>query len=393
MTATNYITDTTTATDYITDTTTETDYATKFQTETDYMTDTTTETDFMTKFSTDTTFISVPVTVPTTITQTATETDVSTKIIPTTIVQTTTVVETTTIIQISSVPYGVTNTQTNTQTETAVSVQSRTATQVNTQTQTAVSIQQETAYSQITSVLVQTVEVTKTIYVTIQNTVQVPTTAGGPTVSVEGPTVSVEGPTVSVEGPTVSVEGPTVSIAQPTTVIFTPPVSASASVTAGTLTGLVLCPSRTVNPTYTTSGFPDDYTWGCPPGLLCKPKQVNCNFERDLPADSYYCSPDECVKPPPLPAPSDLDGYHVYSCGSLFTPSPSYFNFVPTSFGYGGYTIFAVDGQTPTACNSLVVTQISDGKCNNRCLYDHILTLFRTASSSYRSSRYPDKRW
>src|SRR6202035_360756 len=69
-------------------------------------------------------------------------------------------------------------------------------------------------------------------------------------------------------------------------------VTTTVANTLGSLTGIVPCPSRTVNPTYTLSTpFPDDYTWGCQPGYICNPPQINCNLEGNWPADTYYCNP------------------------------------------------------------------------------------------------------
>ena len=69
-----------------------------------------------------------------------------------------------------------------------------------------------------------------------------------------------------------------------------------------TLTGIVLCPSRITNTDYTPpTPLPNNYTWGCPPGKLCKPPQIGCNFEVDLPADGYVCAPQDCITAEPLP--------------------------------------------------------------------------------------------
>ena len=37
------------------------------------------------------------------------------------------------------------------------------------------------------------------------------------------------------------------------------------------------------------------FRWGCPPGWLCKPVQVDCNWEAGIPDRNFYCSPDECI--------------------------------------------------------------------------------------------------
>ncbi len=113
------------------------------------------------------------------------------------------------------------------------------------------------------------------------------------------------------------------------------------------LAGLVLCPYRDVNPTYTPPGpLPTDYLWGCPPGTLCTPKQINCNFERDLPADTYFCDPYDCVVPPPLPP---LNNAEIdYSC-TPYVPAPGYPNLNPIPFGLN-YSIFEFNGQPGNSC-------------------------------------------
>jgi hypothetical protein len=155
-----------------------------------------------------------------------------------------------------------------------------------------------------------------------------------------------------------------VTVKQPITITL-PPITVTVFTTSS-LTGLVTCPTRIINPTYTTSTpLPDDYTWGCPPGSICKPPQINCNFEQNPPADSYYCSPDECVPVPPLssftPTPAKSG-----TCGPYPTVS-GYFNFDPEYFGLP-YSIFVDGGDYAETCAGCVmstimpVSQISDGQ-------------------------------
>ena len=154
------------------------------------------------------------------------------------------------------------------------------------------------------------------------------------------------------------------TVEQPTTITI-PPTTVTVFTTS-TLTGLVTCPTRIINPTYTTSTpLPDDYTWGCPPGTLCQPPQINCNFEQNPPADTYYCSPDECVPAPPLPSftPAPIGGG---TCGPYPTV-PGYFNFDPEYFGLS-YSIFVDGGDYAETCSGCVmstvmpISQISDGQ-------------------------------
>ncbi|KAF9882755.1 hypothetical protein FE257_005314 [Aspergillus nanangensis] len=90
-----------------------------------------------------------------------------------------------------------------------------------------------------------------------------------------------------------------------------------------------ICPSRIINPSYTPPWpQPTDYTWGCPPGLLCHPEEKACNFEAGPPADSYRCRPEECIPLPPLLPPQSWSGRI-----GTFDISPGYFNLNPALFG------------------------------------------------------------
>ncbi|EXJ78249.1 hypothetical protein A1O3_09410 [Capronia epimyces CBS 606.96] len=136
-------------------------------------------------------------------------------------------------------------------------------------------------------------------------------------------------------------------------------ITQSCTFTTTPLVGLVLCPSRTINPTYTTStALPTDYLWGCPPGTLCTPKQIDCNFEQGLPADSYYCSPDDCKVPPPLPPLIDDEDPH--NCTPVI-PIEGYFDLDPRPFGLN-YNIFEFNGQPGPSCPSTYMGGLDDSK-------------------------------
>ena len=173
-------------------------------------------------------------------------------------------------------------------------------------------------------------------------------------------------------GPTITKACTPITINQPTTITINQPTTVSlphntlTAYTTSSLTSIVLCPSRTLNPTYTNSTpIPDEYTWGCPPGTVCKPPQVGCNFEQNPPADTYYCSPNECLPVPPLPSftPTPIGGG---ICGP-YPNTPDYFNFNPELFGLS-YSIFVEGGNYAENCAGcsmamvMPVTQISDGQ-------------------------------
>ncbi|KIX02929.1 uncharacterized protein Z518_08872 [Rhinocladiella mackenziei CBS 650.93] len=201
-----------------------------------------------------------------------------------------------------------------------------------------------TVYSVDTSYVETTVYSTATEYSTVIDTtteIQVqPTTLVDTTTSVQAvPTTIVNEHTVtSVDLSTVTTTT-TTTVVQTTTVTTCPPTT--------TLTGLVTCTSRIVNPTYTPKApLPSDYLWGCPPGTICTPPQIDCNWEQNPPADTYVCAPDECQPLPDLPSvdfnatwpsPTEAD------C-AWYEPTLGYFHLNPEHFGLT-FAIFDVYGQ------------------------------------------------
>ncbi|KAK5958082.1 hypothetical protein OHC33_001272 [Knufia fluminis] len=112
-------------------------------------------------------------------------------------------------------------------------------------------------------------------------------------------------------------------------------------------TGITLCPSRTINPTYTPpTPLPSNYLWGCPPGKLCHPPRINCNFEQNLPADTYVCAPEECIPVAPLPPLRTFveDEPYINDTCAWYTPIDDYFNIDPRLFGLD-FDIFNIYGQ------------------------------------------------
>ncbi|ETN38350.1 uncharacterized protein HMPREF1541_06385 [Cyphellophora europaea CBS 101466] len=152
----------------------------------------------------------------------------------------------------------------------------------------------------------------------------------------------------------------TATVTTPTTVTETTPVTELVTLTATQelelyttttrLTSLRICPTRVSNPTFTVDvPMPTQWTWGCPPGWICKPQQENCDFEAGLPDRNFYCSPNECVPASVLPEPLPNWGSDIYSNSTPLT-DPSLgvvaladtFNMNPTDFGLT-YDIFVVD--------------------------------------------------
>lgn len=89
--------------------------------------------------------------------------------------------------------------------------------------------------------------------------------------------------------------------------------------------------------------------WGCPPGWLCKPVQENCNFEAGIPAENFYCSPNECIPAEVIAAVLPTwDDTPFGNSTPLENPAlqvnaiDSFFNMAPPDFGLT-YEIFVVN--------------------------------------------------
>ncbi|KAI2008624.1 hypothetical protein LOZ39_005590 [Ophidiomyces ophidiicola] len=114
-----------------------------------------------------------------------------------------------------------------------------------------------------------------------------------------------------------------------------------------------LCPSRTLNPTFTpTAPLPTDYIWGCPPGSLCKPMRSamdgTCNFDVGPPSANFFCSPEECPASPSLHPPQYWGTPVVGSTVKKFIVSLGYYNLDPRKFGLG-FDIFLFENATQSS--------------------------------------------
>ena len=146
---------------------------------------------------------------------------------------------------------------------------------------------------------------------------------------------------------------------------------------------LTICPPRTINPTFTAQyPIPTEFTWGCPPGYLCKPDQINCNFEAGLPSEEFYCSPDQCIaaSAPGVPQLWDPTIYGNSSPATdpslRFTVIDHYFNMNPQDFGLTydifieeeAFTFTSTIGYAPTAAVAARQAQTSvPGACYTWC--------------------------
>ena len=177
-------------------------------------------------------------------------------------------------------------------------------------------------------------------------------------VTVQGPISTVTSPvlitvtgtltsTTTVPAVVVTVTGPGATVVQPVTA-----TAIATSLITITGTGVTTCTSRIVNPTYTPhEPLPTSYLWGCPPGKICNPPKIGCNFEQNPPRDTYFCRPEECVPVVELPSYEALDAANKFNNGSCawYTPVDDYFNLNPLYIGLD-FGIFKVNGAA--ACTS-----------------------------------------
>jgi hypothetical protein len=132
----------------------------------------------------------------------------------------------------------------------------------------------------------------------------------------------------TISGPLVTVTtvkaGSTLTVTEAKTVFDIQVLSIKSVPAPSGTQAVVVCPSRTTNTAYSPSApLPKNYTWGCPPGLVCVPSEAqdDCNYELGLPDEGYICSPDECLIAPVLRAVDSLQPI----TGNLFYPNPALF--------------------------------------------------------------------
>jgi len=219
---------------------------------------------------------------------------------------------------------------------------------------------------------------TTTFLSTIQDIITSYVTVAGPTslsteinfqTSTETSLISVPGPATTVTKVHVVTQNITTTTTSTTTSIsrVTDFVTVSGSCSSASPSGLVLCPTRTINPTYTPpTPLPSNYLWGCRPGTLCQPKREGCNFERDLPADTYVCAPEECLPVAELPSLDDFLAANQYSNDSCawLTPVDDYFNLNPVDFGLD-YDIFDIYGQATCTSTCAAPSTVTVQGTNN----------------------------
>jgi len=96
----------------------------------------------------------------------------------------------------------------------------------------------------------------------------------------------------------------------------------------------ILCPSRISTAPATPQATGNNSLWGCSPGYVCTPPQVDCDLEAGLPSADYQCDAQYCV--PARPLPPEPVQLLVDGTSTLYSPlllPTGLFNLDPALFG------------------------------------------------------------
>jgi hypothetical protein len=115
----------------------------------------------------------------------------------------------------------------------------------------------------------------------------------------------------------------------------------------------ILCPTRvdTAGAAITPQDTGPNAFWGCSPGYVCSPPQVNCDVESGPPDFSYLCDAQYCIPAPSIPPQPTVN---VNGTSTVFSPFPlltHYFNLDPVIFG-ADWGIFTGNVSVPSTSSS-----------------------------------------
>ena len=176
------------------------------------------------------------------------------------------------------------------------------------------------------------------------------------TVVIPASTITLPAQTTTIQGAVITL--PAVTVTAPAVTTQLPPVTQTIvqtlSIPGPTVTqtrsnvqDIVVCPQPTPTPGMPSGPQPFNYTWGCPPGLVCSPrKPFACDVFASLPDPSYRCQPSECLPAPKYESihwPEGVSGAFVPPVEGIFDLNPNYFGL---SYEIFGQEIFDVGGGT-----------------------------------------------
>jgi hypothetical protein len=115
----------------------------------------------------------------------------------------------------------------------------------------------------------------------------------------------------------------------------------------------ILCPTRvnTIGTPVTPQDTGPDAIWGCSPGFVCSPPQVDCDVESGPPDFDYLCDAKYCISAPSIPPEPTVS---VNGTSTVFSPFPlptHFFNLDPAIFG-ADWGIFTGNVSVPSTSSS-----------------------------------------
>lgn len=167
------------------------------------------------------------------------------------------------------------------------------------------------------------------------------------TVVIPASTITLPAQTTTIQGAVITL--PAVTVTAPAVTTQLPPVTQTIvqtlSIPGPTVTqtqtnvqDIVVCPQPTPTPGMPSGPQPFNYTWGCPPGLVCSPrKPFACDVFASLPDPSYRCQPSECIPAPKREG--EPESWPSNETGFFYPPIEGYFDLNPNYFGLS-YEIF-----------------------------------------------------
>ena len=144
------------------------------------------------------------------------------------------------------------------------------------------------------------------------------------------------------------------------------------------LTSRVPRPSRVRNATYNPStSAPSNYIYGCPPGTICVPVKVDCNFEYVF-ATPYLCPPNQCQPAGSLPTglgdPSQLQWNRSDLVIKALALAGNYIHLDPGAFGLG-FTVFDASSTSGTSSGMMATSSSLASAAPSTGMFTHELEL------------------
>lgn len=129
-----------------------------------------------------------------------------------------------------------------------------------------------------------------------------------------------------------------------------------------------LCPTRTNPPgsQITPQAAGADAIWGCAPGFVCQPPQINCDLESGPPSIDFLCDAQYCISAPQAPRQPTIT---LANGTTVFSPLPlptGLFNLNPAIFG-ADWGIFTGEVKITSQIGNAAPTLTKGSSCKVPC--------------------------